>query len=219
MAISGSGFNINPTPEPTIFHLQTTGQFEQKNAGDVRGNAVILPQSASDDVSFTKLDNRNKWDYKSESERPSLTPNTILRGSGPQIKNTDDGWRAQYEDLLNHLPDDVKLELAGLPTVYTAALKFVLDLAANALDSQSKALQMSQSENALARVNENAKLPEKAYQVALAFGDELTSVLERWIKAIGQNDPGYQENIEFLGDAKALLEGLSHVHPKNAPAA
>lgn len=206
MTISSGGFNVNFNPTPTIYERETTGSKDLQNAGDIgKGNVVI--SSKTDLIPFTKLDDRNKWNYKAEPERPALMPNNILRGSGAEVVNRDEGWRTQYERLYDRLPDDVKLQLAGLPTVYTAALKFVLDLAAHALNWQAKALLYTQTENALNRVNENLKFPDRTYGSSLRFGKELTKTLEKWVDAIGHNDPSYIESKEFLQIVRTLLKG------------
>ena len=210
MTISGSSYNL-PQIVPTIYEKETSGQLIQKNTGEVRGNVTMVPQSQSDDVSFVKMDDRNKWDYKSEPERPALRPNTVLRGSGAEIKSTDEGVKAQLEKLLDQLPDDTKLELAGLPTIYTAALKFVLDLAANALEAQEKAALLIQSENALARADENRRFPDRSYLTTIELGKELADLTEKWVQEIGENDPGALAANEFIEDAKALLNGTKHV--------
>lgn len=209
MTISGSSFNLPPA-SPSIYEKETTGQIAQKNTGDVRGNVTMVPQSQSDDISFTKMDDRNRWDYKSEPERPALRPNSVLRGSGSEVTSSDDGVKAQMAKLMDQLPDDTKLELAGLPTVFTAALKFVLDLAANALEAQEKAAIQSQTENALARADENRRFPDKSYLTSIELGKELAGLTEKWVSEIGENDPGSIAAGEFIEDAKALLSGTKH---------
>ncbi len=209
MTISGSSYNL-PQVTPSIFEKETAGQISQKNTGEVRGNVTIVPQSQTDDISFTKMDDHNKWDYKAEQERPALRPNNVLRGAGSDIQSSDEGVKAQLSKLYDQLPDDTKLELAGLPTVYTAALKFVLDLAANALDSMEKAAIKSQTENALARADENRRFPDRAYLTSIELGKELAGLTEKWVNDLGENDPGYLSASEFIEDAKALLNGTKH---------
>lgn len=209
MTISGSSYNL-PQIAPSIYEKETTGQLAQKNTGEVRGNVTMVPQSQADDVSFIKMDDRNRWDYKSEPERPALRPNTILRGAGAEVSSTDEGVKAQLAKLFDQLPDDTKLELAGLPTVYTAALKFVLDLAANALEAQEKAAIQSQTENALARADENRRFPDKAYLTSIDLGKELAGLTEKWVQELGENDPNSISANEFIEDAKALLNGTKH---------
>lgn len=209
MTISGSSYNL-PQIAPTIYEKETSGQQAQKNTGEVRGNVTMVPQSQADDVPFTKLDDRNKWDYKSEPERPALMPNTVLRGAGSEIKNSDEGAKAQLERLMDQLPDDTKLELAGLPTIYTAALKFVLDLAANALDSMEKAAIQTQTENALARADENRRFPDRSYVTSINLGKELAGLTEKWVNEIGGNDPGSLAASEFIENAQALINGTKH---------
>lgn len=209
MTISGSSYNL-PQIAPTIYEKETSGQQAQKNTGEVRGNVTMVPQSQSDDVPFTKLDDRNRWDYKSEPERPALRPNSVLRGAGSEVKESDEGAKAQLSKLLDQLPDDTKLELAGLPTVFTAALKFVLDLAANALEAQEKAAIQSQTENALARADENRRFPDRAYLTSMELGKELAGLTKKWVDEIGENDPGALAASEFIEDAKDLLNGTTH---------
>jgi hypothetical protein len=210
MTISSSGFNPIVTPQQTVFEKQTTGQHDLKNTGEVRGNVTILPQSQSDSIPFTKLDDHNKWDYKSEPENPTLMPNITLRGAGADVKTSDEGVQAHAENLFAQMTDDVKLELAGLPTTLTAALRFVIDIGANTLEWQDKALIKTQSENALARVEENKKAPHTAYEQSLKLGTEIAGITEKWVQEIGQNDPGFIDASEFLEDTKNLLKGTSH---------
>lgn len=206
MTISGSSFNL-PQIAPSIFEKETTGQLAQKNTGEVRGNVTIVPQSKSDDISFVQLDNHNKWDYKGEPNNPSISPHTMIRAPGPNIENSDEGAKAQLAKLYDQLPDDTKLELAGLPTIYTAALKFVLDLAANALDTQEKAAIQIQTENALARADENRRFPDRSYSTSIALGNELAGLTEKWVQELGENDPDSLAASEFIEDAKSLLNG------------
>lgn len=209
MTISGSSYNL-PQIAPSVYEKETSGQQTQKNTGEVRGNVTMVPQSQADDVPFTKLDDRNRWDYKSEPERPALMPNSVLRGAGSEIKNTDEGAKAQLARLMDQLPDDTKLELAGLPTVYTAALKFVLDFAANTLDSMEKAAIQTQTENALARADENRRFPDRSYITSINLGKELAGLTEKWVNEIGVNDPGSLAASEFIEDAQALINGTKH---------
>lgn len=206
MTISGSSYNL-PQVTPSIYERETSGQAAQKNTGEVRGNVTMVPQSQAVDISFTKLGDRNKWDYKSEPERPALMPNIVLRGAGSEIKNTDDGAKAQLAKLYDQLPDDLKLELAGLPTEETAAFKFVLEFVANGLDAQERAALLCQTENALAREDENRRFPDRAYSSGIKLGKELVDLFEKWVQEVGQNDPGSIAANEFIDDAKALLNG------------
>lgn len=209
MTISGSSYNL-PQIAPSVFEKETTGQQVQKNMGEVRGNVTIVPQSKADDVSFVQVDNHNKWDYKGEPNNPAIVPQGMVRASGPDIENSDEGAKAQLAKLYDQLPDDTKLELAGLPTVYTAALKFVLELAANALDQQAKAAIQIQTENALALADENRRFPDRSYSTAIELGNELAGLTEKWVQELGENDPGSIEAGEFIEDAKDLINGTKH---------
>ncbi len=213
MTISGSGFNLpNLTPaNQTPYEQQTSGQTDLKNAADMgRGHVVIVPQSQSADVSFVLMGRHNLQDYKAERDNPTLIPLMHLYGSGPDIKSKDEGDKAHFNNLFDHLPEDVKTMLAGLPTVYTAALKFVLDLAANALNWQDKAHVQSQTENALNRAEVIKKLPDASYKESLKLGQEIADGIETWMEKLGKNDPDYISTIDFVRDAKEILKGTTH---------
>lgn len=210
MTISSGGFNVNLNPTPSIYERETAGAKDMQNAADMgKGNVVIASQT--DLIPFTKMDDRNKWNYKSEPERPSLMPNVLLRGAGADIREPTN-WQSQYDALYDQLPDDAKLALAGLPTVYTAALKFVIDLAANVLEWQDKAVMASQMENALNRIQDNLRFPDGVYRKSLELGEELASLTEKWVGELGQNDPSYIETMEFVDAVKTLLKGTTHAN-------
>lgn len=204
MTISSGGFNINFNPTPSIYERETSGTKDMQNAGDLGKGSVVI-SSQTDLVPFTKMGDRNVWNYKAEQERPSLMPNIILRGSGADIQDKDEGWKTAQNTLYNQLPEATKLLLAGVPTVYIAALKFVLDLSAKALAWQEKALVLIQTENALARREENKRFPDKAYKQSLELGKELSELTEKWVEEIGPNDPSFIESKEFLDNVKILL--------------
>lgn len=197
MTISSGGYNFYPsTPQSS----ETTGEHYLKNTGETEGSVVILPQSQSTDILFTKLDNRTKWDY--QAEQPGLAPHTPIQGNVPEKEGTA---ALHYDELLRNLPEDTLAELAGLPTVYTAALKFVLEWAAGALEAQDKALSKSSSKK------DTTQFADKTYETAIQLGKELKDLTEKWAKKLGQNDPEYTENVEFMKDIKGLL----YVDPKN----
>lgn len=205
MTISSGGLNVNFNQTPTIYEKETSGAKDMQNAADMgKGNVVILAQT--DLVPFTKMGDRNVWGYKAEPERPSLMPNTILRGSGADIQNKNEDWKSHYETLYNQLSDDLKLQLAGLPTYDTATLKFIINFGAEALDWQEKALLLIQTENALARTAEIRRFPDQAYKQSLELGKELTALTEKWVNEIGPNDPSFIEAKEFLDNVNTLLQ-------------
>lgn len=206
MTISSGGLNVNFNQTPTIYEKETSGAKNLQNTADMgKGNVVIASQT--DLIPFTKMGDRNVWNYKAEQERPSLMPNTTLRGSGADIQNRDDNWKTHYDSLFNQLPDELKLQLAGVPSPVTATLKAVLDLAANAIAAQERALLLIQTENALARTAELKRFPNQAYKQSLEMGNELVALTEKWVDEIGPNDPSYIESKDFIGNVRALLQG------------
>lgn len=213
MTISGSGFNLPnlPPANQTPFEQQTSAQYDLKNTADMgRGHVVIVPQSQAADVSFVLMGRYNLQDYKSERNNPTLVPLMHLYGGAPDIEDKDEGDKAHFNNLFDRLADDVKTMLAGLPTVYTAALKFVIDLAANALNWQDKAQLQSQTENALNRAEAIKRQPDSNYRESLALGKEIADGVEKWMEKMGKNDPDYISTMDFVRDAKEILKGTTH---------
>jgi hypothetical protein len=197
MTISG-GMNFNPTPTQAVYGSQVAQSAGQNREG------IADVMTSSDLNAITQLGG-NIHSYEGEASKPSLK--TLLLGSPPQESDRSDAIKEQYKELYNQFSEDMKLELAGEPTVYTAALRYVMDLAAKAVDGQNQA---AAAERDTQDQERNRALPKAVYQNSLEIGKELANQIEAWIKKGGANDPNYLEGTEFVATLKTLLKGTSY---------
>lgn len=207
MTISGSGYNpqyINPS----IYERETTGQKQLQKEADIgRGNVVIIPQSQQNDVPFIHLAERNILNYRSEADRPSLWPMGQMRGSAPLIRGNVLDWETHYLELFEALPKEVKEELEyRLAT--GEAFKEVLQMAATLLAWQELVKISMESENALKRVENNARFSIEAFKSALEIGNEMAELSKKWLEILGVNDPAYLAANEDLANFKAILSEI-----------
>lgn len=209
MTISSGGFNP-PTPSfsptPTIFEQETTGRHELQNKGDIgRGNTVIVPHT--DDIPMSKLAERNTWNYKSESGRPSLRPAGQLRGNAPEMSQKEDPKIAGYaNELTEELPIELQAELQQPTMEETGALQDVLKLGAQTMAWVDGASIMMASENAIGRAQINQSLPAAVNQNALAQVDELAETMQNALNEVGPNAPFYQESSGFVSDVATIAQ-------------
>jgi hypothetical protein len=209
MTISGGGLNVNFLPTPSIYEQQTGAQQELQKQADIgKGNVMIVPQSQQDMIPFPKMAERNTWNYKSESNRPSLLPMGTLRGSGPDFEVKDERWQAHYELLFDELPEEVKEELLGLPTINSEALKLILELAARFMDWQDQAERVVGSEHAEIQAQANLAFGNATFINSKALGKELLEGSEKWLEELGANDPLYAETKEFIAALREILGEL-----------
>lgn len=202
-------FNIpNFSPTPTIYEQQTSGRHDLQNEANIgKGNVVIVPQSQADLIPFSKLAERNTWNYKSEADRPTLTQVFTTRGSGVEIqdKTTSD---ANYNILYNQLPDDLKNDMEKYPTPLTIAFTSVLKMLADAITWQQTVKVVSNTENAINRQGQNQRYPDQSFANTVAVGKELVSYANSLLEKIGKNDPHYLEVKQFVDSVDANLKSV-----------
>lgn len=213
MTISSGGFNLpNPSfsPTPTIFEQETTGMHDLKNKGDVgRGNVVIVPQSQTDEIPFSKLAERNTWNYRSEADNPTIKSPGQLRGNAPDLSQKDDQWKASYNELIADLPVELQTELQQPTMEETGTLQDILVLGARTMTWVDSVSTMMASENAQNRAQLNGALPVFANQNALAQVNELRESMQNTLNEVGQNAPFYQESSGFIADVASIAEERS----------
>lgn len=211
MTISSGGFNP-PTPSfsptPTIYEQETTGRHDLQNKADIgRGNVVIVPQSSTDEVPLSKLAERNTWNYKSESGRPSLRPAGQLRGNAPELTQKEDPKIAGYtSELTDELPVELQAELKQPTMKETGSLQDVLKLGAQTMAWVDGASTMLASENAQMRAQVNGTLSTAVNQSALNQVNELTESMQNALNEAGPNAPFYQESSGFVADVAFIAQ-------------
>lgn len=98
----GTGLGGSPVP-PQIRETETTAFNE--NMKEMIG---MLPFGSSEIISWAELGKDEAFEYKTESGRPMLHPLLFLR-TAPEMDTVDDElWKPIYDDLLDHLPPEIK---------------------------------------------------------------------------------------------------------------
>lgn len=207
MTISGSGYNANLNPPtPSIYETETSGQKSMQNDANIgRGNVVIVPQSKQDDLPFTRLFERNTWNYKSESNTPTLLPQGQVRGAGVIIKPNEERVLELYEELLKSLPEDVKELLLGPPTTYIEAFKKVMRALAEGERWLEGALENVLKEGALSR----AKAIEEAPVKQLIHSQAVTKEVLLSLKGILEE--GEASHPDVLEGKEKITSFLDHI--------
>lgn len=206
MSISSSGFNINFNPTPSIYEKETQGAVDLQKKGDLgQGSAIILPQAQQDLIPFTKLNDRNLWHYKAESDRPSLLPVGFLRSAGPESREGEAKWSTFFNHLLDALPKEIQEAIKENPSLATGSLVVALETASKALEWLANTSQVANSENAQNRTKANLVLPEMLFFSSLGLGKELAGHMEEWLNEIGPNDPNYSEAQDYLSSFQLLM--------------
>lgn len=211
MTISSGGFNPpSPSfsPTPTIFEQETTGRHDLQNKGDIgRGNVVIVPQSSTDEVPLSKLAERNTWNYKSESGRPSLKPAGQLRGNAPEVGQKSDPKIAEYaNELIDELPIEMQTELKQPTMEETGTVQDVLLMGAQTMAWVDGVSTTMTSENAQVRSQINGQLATTANQNALGLVNELSESMQNALNEVGANAPFFQESSGFVADVASIAQ-------------
>lgn len=213
MTISSGGFNVEFSPTPTIYQQQVSGQHDLQNEANIgRGNVVIVPQSQQNDIPFSQLDQRNIWNYKSDSGHPTLLAQGQLRGAtgDPQVR--DDSWQPAYEELLNQLPEDVQNAVANAVTPEAVVLKEVLQFGARGLDIVNSSEKSVAAENAVNRAKMSQGYAEFILANARGNAEELQAIANHLLDEIGPNDPHYSETNDYLGSVQRLYDGYDNAY-------
>jgi hypothetical protein len=209
MTIPQMPINTNFNPTPTIYEQQTSGRHDLQNQGNIgKGNVVIVPQSDTADISFVNYTNTTLWNYKSESDRPSLPPAFTARGSGANIQENPASPEENFNALNSQLPEGMKGEMTAYPTPQTVAFNQILKSMAEAMTFQETVKVILSSENAINRQQANLRFPDQTFTNTLTAGNELVTTAERWLSDIGPNDPHY---LEAQGLIDTVKNDLSQV--------
>lgn len=206
MTIPQLPININFNPTPTIYEQQTSGRQDFQNRADIgKGNVVIVPQSDADTVPFSKLAERNTWNYRSEADRPSLPLVFKAFGSGATIEEKSGNTEENYTMLHDQLPEGLKADMAAYPTPLTVALENLLKSLATGVVWQESVKVMLSSENAINRQQNNLKYPDQTFANTVAAGKSLVASAYKLLDEIGQNDPHYLEVKTFVDTVQTDL--------------
>lgn len=210
MTIPHLPININLNANPTIYEQQTTGRLDLQNRADIgRGNVVITPQSDADLIPFSKLAERNTWNYRSEADRPSLPPVFTTRGSGATFEERIGTSKENYDALHDQLPEGLKADMAKYPTPLTVALESLLKSLAEGVTWQQSVTVMLTSENAAVRQQVNQNFPNYTFTNTIAMGNELVASADQLLSEIGQNDPHHLEVKAFVDDIRTHLSQVT----------
>lgn len=208
MTISSGGGNINYNPQPSIFELTTTGRESVANQGALGlGNTVILPHT--DDIPFTQMDNRSLWNYKSESDRPTLKPPGAFRTAPAEVTEKEANWAEIFEELVSQLPIDVQQGLLEGDEEEFKALKNVLEDASQMLQNQEKIVNRMEAPTIKEMTELNANFPSVIFANALVFGKDIINKGEETLELFTANDPDYLACADLLDNIKDLLDGSS----------
>jgi hypothetical protein len=207
MTIPHLPININLNPTPTIYEQQTSARQDLQNQANMgKGNVVIVPQSDTDLIPFSKLAERNTWNYRSEADRPSLPPVFTARGSGATIEEkTGSAAEENYNILHDQLPEGLKADMAEYPTPLTASLTALLKSLAEGVTWQESVKVMLNSENAMNRQEANLKFPDQTFANTIAIGNELVTSAYQLLADIGPSDPHYLDVKAFVDDVNTYI--------------
>jgi hypothetical protein len=210
MTISSGGYNVNFNPTPTIYERQTQGAVDLQKKGEIgQGAVVIMPQAQQDMVPFTKLVGSNVWNYKAESDRPTLVPVGYLRNAGAEIQQGGgQNWVEQYAELYEALPEDVKDAIQNDPSLATNSFVAVMETAAKVIQWQQDASAIENSENAVNRAAANQTFPRETFANSLSVGKELSEAANGLLNEIDPNNPNYGEAVAFNEEYNGLLNEI-----------
>lgn len=199
--------NVNLNPTPTIYEQQTTARQDLQNQANIgKGNVVIVPQSDTDLIPFTKLAERNTWNYKSEADRPSLPPVFTARGSSAGAAEEKTGTAEEnYNILHDQLPEGLKSDMAKYPSPLTVGFDNLLKKVAEGAVWQESVKVILGSENAINRQGANLQYPDGSFANTVASGREFVETALQLLNDIGPNDPHYLEVKAFVDDVQTNL--------------
>lgn len=200
---------FNPTPP--IFQQETSGANTSRNQG-LMGQVTVVVSSAGDTevIPFTKFDNRNKWQYKSESNIPTLKPSSVARDAGANPTTHDDAWLETYDNNYGQLEPDVRAALEGTPTLNGGAMVAVLEVFSRVQSWMGGAEAATETESAQNLSQYNQQFPNAAFVSSVHTGSDLADSAAGILDTLGPNDPSYLDAQGFVNNMITLLNEIKH---------
>lgn len=204
MTISGSGANINYNPQPTIFEQITTASEELRKQGSMGLQNTVI-QSDTTDILFTQLENRNKWNYKSEAGRPNLKPAGSFRSAGPDIRDREGDSASILNELISKLPKEVQEGIKEGEAKEYAILKNLLETVAQKFEMQRTIAERLETKDASERAARNENYADALFKSALDSGKKQIAAAKNALNVLTPNDPDYLNALELLGKVEELM--------------
>ncbi|KAF3362292.1 hypothetical protein PHSC3_001121 [Chlamydiales bacterium STE3] len=216
MTISvGGGGNINPTPQVTFTEQVVNIQDELAKKGTLGlGNAPLLVKN-TEDLSLLHMDRDSRFKYKSEAGRPSILPVGSFRSAGADLSSSGENIISKFNKLISELPLEMQEMIKEARDQDALVLKEVLQNASKMLDLQDRALEKSESNDAIIRAEANAQFPVVLFRNMARVGKDLIESAKVTIEQFTGNDPDYLSAKEMIGDLENLI-GKAKLPERNA---
>lgn len=198
MTLSVGGGNFNPTPQPIIYQDQTSGRNELAKHGELGlGSTVIAPHT--DLVPFQNMQNRNLWNYKSESGRPTLPPPGSFRMLGANLKESE-SWGGIFNELMSQLPQDAQDKIEEARDQDYVVLKEVLEGTARRLEALDIATAKMGTSEAQLRAAHTKDFATQLYGHMIQEGKATVASAKKALDLMTPNDPDYLASQDLIGN-------------------
>ncbi len=210
----GTGLGGSPVP-PQIRETETSAFNE--NMKDLLG---MLPFGSSEIISWAELGKDEVFQYKTESGRPMLHPLLFLR-TAPDMDSVDDEvWQPIYDDLLDHLPPEIKEWLEAelqLPfadrDLDSVALNHVLTFTAKAIGWLTVVNQPIEPNSPAATYQAiSTVLPYVAMQSMINQTEFALETASAWLEDVGANHIHFDFYSSSLSDISDSIIELMALH-------